>query len=212
MSCNFVTADSLLLVTLSIDGQIVCTVFGALNLSLHCLRTWFGEKLLLRKASIFCEVFRPPTSAIFLFSFFSLKTGMSERSVSSAVDLSPHRGLRVVELCLQKVCTSQSSGLRHTFEVTLCVEEFKVTPCVEEFGATLCFEEFEVTPCVEEFEVTPCVEEFEVTLCVFGVEVSKVTLCVCEVGTLSNLVTSRLLTRSVMLCMSPLRLLSTVRT
>ena len=185
MSCDFVTADSLLLMTLSVDGQIVYTVFGPLNLSLHCLRTWFGEKLLLRKASVFCEIlnsFIPPTSAMFLFSFSLLKTGMSERSVSSATDLSPHQGLRVVKLCSQIVCTSQSSGVRHTFEVTPCVEEFKVTPCVEEF------------------KVTPCVREFEVTL------------CVCEVGTLYNLVTSRLLTCSVMLCMSPLRLPSIVRT
>ena len=139
MSCDFVTADSLLLMTLSVDGQIVYTVFGPLNLSLHCLRTWFGEKLLLRKASVFCEIlnsFIPLTSAMFLFSFSLLKTGMSERSVSSAMDLSPHQGLRVVKLCSQIVCTSQSSGVRHTFEVTPCVEEFKVTPCVEEFKVT----------------------------------------------------------------------------
>jgi len=156
LSCNFVVADSLIFTTLSIDGQILYTVFGPLNLSLHCLRTWFGaavEKLLLRKASVFCEIlnsFTPPTTAMFSSSSSSSsssKTGMNEKSGSSVAGLSPHPGLRVVEPYSKGVCTSRSSGVRHTSEVTLGVEEFK---------ATLRVEEFEVTPCVREFEVTLC--------------------------------------------------------
>jgi len=188
-SRDFVAADSLLLTILSIDGQAVYAVFGARNLSLHCLCTWFGaaiEKLLLRKASVFCEIlnsFTPPTPAMFSSSSSSSKTGMNEKSGSSVAGLSPHPGLRVVEPYSKGVCTSRSSGVRHTSEVTLGVEEFKATLRVEEFEVPFC-----------------------------GVEASEVTLCVCEDGTLCALVASRLLTRSVMLCMSPLRLPSIART